>query len=52
LGTVGVTVSTMNVVLPPVPALPLFSCQLPDTTFTDAELVSVLAFAVKVAVYW
>src|ERR1700689_513064 len=51
IGTVGVTVSTVKLALPPVPALPLISCQLPAATLTDAALVSVLAAPVNVAVY-
>ena len=42
--TVGVTVSTVKAaVLPPAPALPLPSCQVPAVTLTDAVLMSVLA---------
>ena len=48
--TVGVTVSTTKVpVLPPVPGLPLASCQVLSTT-TEALPMSVPALPVKVAV--
>ena len=50
--TVGVTVSTVKlpVLAPPVPALPLISCQLLALTLTEPLLMSVPALAVKVAV--
>ena len=49
--TVGVTVSTtIFVVEPPVPGLPLASDQLAPVTLTEPLLMSVPALAVKVAV--
>ena len=48
--TVGVTVSTVKLVEPPDPALPLFSCQLLAVTLTEPVTPSSALLPVKVAV--
>ena len=48
--TVGFTVSTVKLVEPPDPALPLFSCQLLAVTLTEPVTPSSALLPVKVAV--